>query len=403
VAQSIQRLESGRYQVGNVSDLANDLLVVGQYRDMLVKHWPGLEPLWVVSAFLGGVGGQARLPDAVRYGLGLLSAALDFASMRPEVLHSRMVEVQKELWGLGRVMLSLAGSTAARLMLDPETQEKMVGAHGAGLSVLMDADWEALESAAWIEFESDMARLESGELGPANPKAAALLCAAAKRGPGGMLPKDLRPRTLADWTRLLVRALRAQAVEPASPVPGTVVTLALRRLGAAALGRAAIGQLSKALARHDKRWSSMSSIEALPSSSSRPSARAQIAFVVPQATESATLQWVTPPTRGMVMVVEEALIEDAAAPLEELFGWWPGKKPLVWEAYRGQVIKRFADGYQLYAIRGDDAVGSDGRTFDGPTPSGLALAPTSDGADQLLAVLAARAAAANANPSKVDR
>jgi hypothetical protein len=370
------------------------LLVVSQYHDMLAKHWRSLEPLWVVSAFLGGVGDRARLPDAVRAGLGLLSAALEFASLRPEVLHARMIEVHKELWDLARVMLSLSESTTARLLLDHEALEKMEAAHGAGLRVLMESDWEALESAAWIEFESDMAPLESGELGPANPKAAALLCAAAKRGPGQMLPKNLRPRTLTDWTRLLVGVLRARAAEPASPVPATITTLTLRRLGAAALGRAALGQLSKALLRHDK-GASTQSIAPLPQSSSRPSARPQIAFVVPQPMESATLQWVTPPTRGMVMVVEEAQIEDAAAPLDALFAWWPTKRPLVWESYRDQVpvleakpaIKRFAEGYQL--LQGDDAIGP-----DGSTSTGLILAPASDGADQLLAALATRATAA---------
>ena len=395
VSLAIQRLEAARHDIGSAKDLDRDLQVLLQFRDMLNGTWPTLEPLWVTSAFLGGVRGGDDPADSLRFGLALLSAALDFAGTRTEVVNSRVEGVRAELGRLTGTELSIGTAAPPAAGFTPDTDARVQTARAAGVACAQNADWPMLERAAWNELEKRVSGPTDSPDVAVQIKAPTLLCAAASRGPGTMLPLSQRPVTLLDCTRLLSAGLsRAPTGAPETqPVPITVVAYALRRLGSGTLPRSLVRQLTDSVValRGSSKDDAHRLSELLPQDPHRRSERIapQIAIVVGTFSQSAALPWVTTPTRGVALVVTETEAPNVLASLTKLFESWPVRPALVVESARARSPMDNWFGLSAEQIENVQLLHAD--DSDSPSLSGspnLQLLPTPDGADKLLIALA---------------
>ena len=388
VSKSIQSLEGARHGVGNTGELDDDLLALRQFREMLASHWPALDAIFATGAFLGGIRGDSNFGDAVRFGVLLLSAALDFAANRIESIVSRIAEVQTGLQELSNDPPLPGAPPAAFVPLNADAQSVIQASFKKGIVFGINCDWKTIENDAWNSLERRLAEQNASN---GQVDVSELLCAAAGREPGASLPLNLRPSMLRDFTRLLTGGIGT--VKPRAavvPMPASVVGLALQRLGVDSLGRGAFDQLAASVA--SARGESLTDVDALhrlPQTISLPAVTEapQIAVVIPLSMESAAMKWSTTPTRGFVLVLAEGLLHPDLTSLLGLFAWWPGRVWLVRESplYGKEAHQQRNEGGKVASNVRMLTVVPEGKT---DAKSELALVASQDGADRLLEGLA---------------
>jgi hypothetical protein len=235
---NVRSLEEGG---GNRGALPDDCRTLSGFVQALSESAEVIRIVLANASFLAGIGSNQQLPDALRQGLGTLSAGLRFFERGPGDVQIVVQEFQDAVEShLPSTFVGKLSEPAAGGELQSDAFiEYLRSARDAGVGVGDHLKWDDIVGSAWGEL-----RLRLLDHARAKPERRAelreILCAMRRVGPGAHVGLNLGAMTLSHWSTAFLAAIdleAAKAGEP-NPVPVWIGAFCLKQLGVDGLNSA---------------------------------------------------------------------------------------------------------------------------------------------------------------------
>jgi len=324
VKSAMERLAEAAYGRGNVAELEVGLAAVVAFKDMLIGQMGAIGAVLATGALAGGLGGNRSLAISVRKGLDALSNGVQFAQLDLGGVQVAMNQCQSE------IEKRYSARLVAVPMADPNSPSDPGEAivrwasdwHEQGLELASKSDSRRISALAW---DSLVTRLQIYFLRMSTSTASIdeIVCATNGTGPSRLLGINVAVLSLGDWTRALLAGL-AQTREKngaSEHVPIEIVGFALRNLGFARLDRKQVqlllDDIQSRRGASDEEMRSLSAA-AFSGTLSSEDVPPRCVIVVRAAQNSATRNWLKPPTRALFLVTTAAELLAALPHIGEL-------------------------------------------------------------------------------------